>query len=78
MVALSPDRHDHPGNPSRHRLIRFVEHRFVEAAGGELKLAAAEVAEKLDRMLFERQGDVLLTARIVSLRPSDPKYLSSI
>ncbi len=61
--------------PAGIALIRFVEHRFVEAAGGELKLAAAEVAEKLDRMLFERRGDVLLTARIVSLRPSDPKYL---
>ena len=38
-------------------LIRFVESRLVEATGGELTLAAAEVAEKLDRMLFERQGD---------------------
>ena len=26
-------------------LIRFIEHRFVEAAGEELKLAATEVAE---------------------------------
>lgn len=57
-------------------LIRFVEHRFVEATGGELKLAAAEVAEKLDRMLFERQGDALMMARTISLRPSDHKYLS--
>jgi two-component system cell cycle sensor histidine kinase/response regulator CckA len=57
-------------------LVRFVEHRFVEATGGELKLAAAEVAEKLDRMLFERQGDALMMARAVSLRISDPKYLS--
>ncbi len=31
-------------------LIRFVEYRLVEATGGELTLAAAEVAEKLDRM----------------------------
>ena len=57
-------------------LIRFVEHRFVEAAGEELKLAATEVAEKLDRMLFERRGDLIMLARVVSLRPSDPKYLS--
>jgi len=47
-------------------LIRFVESRLVEATGGELTLAAAEVAEKLDRMLFERQGDALLMARAVS------------
>ena len=57
-------------------LIRFVEYRFVEATGGELTLAAAEVAEKLDRMLFERQGDVLMMARAFSLRTSDPRYLS--
>ena len=57
-------------------LIRFVEYRFVESTGGELKLAAVEVAEKLDRMLFERQGDALMLARTVSLRTSDPKYLS--
>ena len=57
-------------------LMRFVEHRFVEAAGEELKLAATEVAEKLDRMLFERRGDVIMLARVVSSRPFDQKFLS--
>src|SRR5467141_2394071 len=57
-------------------LIQFVEYRFVEATGGELTLAAAEVAEKLDRMLFERQGDALMLARALGLRTSDPRYLS--
>ncbi len=57
-------------------LIRFVESRFVEETGGELTLAAAEVAEKLDRILFERQGDILMMARALSSRTSDPKYLS--
>ena len=57
-------------------LIRFVESRFVEATGGELTLAAAEVAEKLDRILFERQGDALMMARAFSLKTSDPTYLS--
>ena len=57
-------------------LIRFVEVRVVEATGGELTLAAAEVAEKLDRMLFERQGDALTMARSLELRVSDAKYLS--
>lgn len=57
-------------------LIRVIETHFVEAAGGELKLAAAEVAEKLDRILFERKGDVLMMARVASLRTSDQKYLS--
>jgi two-component system, cell cycle sensor histidine kinase and response regulator CckA len=57
-------------------LIRFVESRFVEATGGELRLAAEEVAEKLDRTLFERQGDALMMARAFSSRVSDPRYFS--
>ncbi|MEP6960346.1 MAG: PDC sensor domain-containing protein, partial [Nitrospirota bacterium] len=57
-------------------LIRFVDNRFVEVTGGELALAAEEVAEKLDRMLFERQGDALMMARALALRISDPRYLS--
>ncbi|MEQ1562565.1 MAG: PAS domain S-box protein [Nitrospiraceae bacterium] len=58
------------------RLIQFVESRLVVATGEELTLAAAEVAEKTDRMLFERQGDALMMARAFSLRASDPRYLS--
>src|SRR4249920_3243404 len=57
-------------------LIRFVEYRFVEARGGELMLAAQEVAEKLDRMLFERQDDALMMARALGARTSDTGYLS--
>src|SRR4029078_8781155 len=44
-------------------LIRFVEQRFVGVTGGELTLAAVEVAEKLDRMLLECRGVVLIIAR---------------
>jgi len=62
--------------PAGIALMRFVEHRFVEVAGGELKLAATEVAEKLDRMLFERRGDLIMLARVVSSRLSDQKFLS--
>ena len=57
-------------------LIRFVEARLVEATGEELTLAAAEVAEKLDRMMFERQGDALMMARALESRTSDPSSLS--
>jgi two-component system, cell cycle sensor histidine kinase and response regulator CckA len=57
-------------------LIRFVEQRFIGVTGGELTLAAVEVADKLDRMLFERRGDVLMMARAFSSRTSDPQYLS--
>ncbi|MEK7235510.1 MAG: PAS domain S-box protein [Nitrospirota bacterium] len=58
------------------RLVQFVESHLVVATGEELTLAAAEVAEKTDRMLFERQGDALMMARAFSLRASDPRYLS--
>ena len=58
------------------RLIQFVESRLVVATGEELTLAAAEVAEKTDRMLFERQGDALMMARAFSLRAPDPHYFS--
>ena len=57
-------------------LIRFVEARLVEATGGELTLAATEVAENLDRMMFERQGDALMMARALGERTSDPRFLS--
>jgi len=57
-------------------LLRFVEYRFVEATGGELTFVAAEIAARLDRMLFERQGDALMMAQAFSLRASDPDYLS--
>src|SRR5437016_13754234 len=55
-------------------LIRFVEYRFVEATGGGLTLAAAEVAEKLDRMWFERQGDALMMARACAFTDSVSKF----
>lgn len=58
------------------RLVQFVESRLVVAAGESLTLAAAEVAEKTDRMLFERQGDALMMARAFSARSADQKYLS--
>ena len=62
--------------PAGMYLTRVIETHFVQAAGGELKLAAQEVAEKLDRILFERKGDVLMMARVASLRTSDQTYLS--
>ena len=76
VVALSHYRHDRIRGPSRYHPDSVRRISLVEATGGELTLAAAEVAEKLDRMLFERQGDALMMARAFSLRASDPRYLS--
>jgi len=58
-------------------LMRNVEHRLIAAAGEELTIAAAEVSDKLDRLLFERYGDVHMMARAFALRSSDTRYLSS-
>src|SRR5262245_22373357 len=58
-------------------LLRSVEHRLVYSAGEELRIAAAEVSDKLDRLLFERYGDSQMMARAFALRSSDPSYLSS-
>ena len=57
-------------------VLRFVEDRFVETTGGELTLAAVEIAEKVDRMLFERRGDTLMMTRALAARMSDQKFLS--
>lgn len=58
-------------------LLRNVEQRLVAAAGEELTIAAAEVSDKLDRLLFERHSDTQMMARAFSLRPADTRYLSS-
>lgn len=58
-------------------LLRYVERRLVWAAGEQLTLAAAEVSDKLDRLLFERYGDMNMMARAFALRSLDRAYLGS-
>jgi len=58
-------------------LFRTIERRLVAAAGEELTVAAVEVSDKLDRLLFERYGDALMMARAFAIRSSDPAYLTS-
>ncbi len=57
-------------------MLRSIEVRLVEATGENLTLAASEIADKLDRLLFERHGDVRMMARALSGRPFDKKYLN--
>jgi PAS domain S-box-containing protein len=56
--------------------LHYVETRLVAAMGRSLTLAAAEIADKLDRVLFERYGDALMIARTVRFKPHDREYLS--
>ncbi len=58
-------------------LLRYVERRLVWSAGEQLTLAAAEVSDNLDRLLFERYGDVKMMAHGVALHSPDRQYLSS-
>ena len=51
--------------------LRYVESLLVETAGESLALAAAEITDKLDRLLFERFGDVEIAARVFSTRMAD-------
>jgi len=44
--------------------LHYVERRLVSMAGENLSMAAAEIADNLDRLLFERHGDVQMMARI--------------
>ena len=57
-------------------MLHSIEVRLVEAAGGNLTLASAEIAGKLDRLLFERYGDAQMMARAFVARSGDKAYLT--
>ncbi len=56
--------------------MRYLEDRLINTAGESLALATAEIADKVDRLLFERYGDVEMMARAFTMRPKDYKYLT--
>ena len=56
-------------------MLRSIEVRLVEATGENLTLAAAEIADKLDRLMFERYGDIQMIARAFSGRQGDKKFM---
>jgi PAS domain S-box-containing protein len=55
--------------------VHYIERRLVTAAGESLSVAAGEIAGKLDRLLFERYGDVRMMARAFGTRMSDRAYV---
>ncbi|HET9962765.1 MAG TPA: PAS domain S-box protein, partial [Nitrospiraceae bacterium] len=57
-------------------MLRSIEVRLVEATGENLTLASAEIADKLDRLMFERYGDIQMIARAFSGRPLDKRYVT--
>lgn len=54
--------------------MRYLEERLLDTAGESLALASAEIADKLDRLLFERYGDARMLAHVFSARPGDHKF----
>ncbi len=52
--------------------LHYVETRLVAMTGESLALGAAEIADKLDRLLFERYGDTQMVARAFSVQTHDP------
>lgn len=48
----------------------YIEARLLASTGESLALAAADIADKLDRILYERYGDIQMLAR--TIREGDP------
>ncbi len=57
--------------------FRYIETRMVATAGETLALTAAEVSNKLDRVLFERHGDVQMITRAFSAQPDNREFQSA-
>jgi PAS domain S-box-containing protein len=56
--------------------LRFLESRLLAATGEQLALAASDIAEKLDLLLYERYGDIQVMARTAAIRMRDLPALS--
>ena len=58
-------------------MLRYIENRMIATAGETLALTAAEVSNKLDRVLFERHGDVQMITRAFSAQPDNRDFQSA-
>lgn len=57
-------------------ILRYVETRLVAGTGETVALAAAEITDKLDRLLFERYGDALMMAHTFGRHDVSPQDLT--
>jgi len=57
--------------------LRYIETRMVATVGETLALTAAEISDRVDRVLFERYGDVQMIARAFSAQPDNREFQSS-
>ncbi|MCX5721886.1 MAG: PAS domain S-box protein [Nitrospirae bacterium] len=57
--------------------LSIIERQLLETTGHTLALAAGEVADKLDRIVFERRGDAQMMARAFTSRCRDTSFIST-
>jgi len=58
-------------------ILYVIEDQLMQTTGHTLALAAGAVADELDRIVLDRQGDARMMARAFTGRCSDTPYLSS-
>ncbi|HKN85674.1 MAG TPA: ATP-binding protein [Nitrospiraceae bacterium] len=58
-------------------ILQYVESAFVQRAGQTLELAAADAADKLDRLMFERYGDIQMMAHAFASEIDNPAFVST-
>jgi C4-dicarboxylate-specific signal transduction histidine kinase len=58
-------------------VLQFVKGAFIERAGHTLELAAADAADKLDRLMFERYGDIQMMAHAIASETQNRTYIST-
>src|SRR2546422_4572665 len=56
--------------------LHYVEHYLIAATGDSLALAAADIADKLDTILFERYADTQVLAHSAVFRTRDVKAMT--
>jgi two-component system cell cycle sensor histidine kinase/response regulator CckA len=56
--------------------LHYVEDRLVATTGESLALAAADIADMLDRLLFERYSDIPMMARARVFQEGDPAAMT--
>jgi signal transduction histidine kinase len=58
-------------------VLQLVKDALIERAGHTLELAAADAADKLDRLMFERYGDIEMMAHAFASEIGNPAYMST-
>jgi signal transduction histidine kinase len=58
-------------------VLQYVEGALIQRAGQTLELAAADAADKLDRLMFERYGDIQMMAHVFASEIDNPGYIST-